>query len=70
MSEYRDKEEVDYCVGDFYPRKIECIVCNKKVWDFDGTILPYGSEYDCEIICNKCLIKIADPYIREQRSKK
>ncbi len=62
MSEYNDeKMERDYCIGDFYPRKLQCLICNENVWDFESTLIPYG-EYDQEAICAPCLIKMVSKY--------
>jgi hypothetical protein len=50
--------------------QLNCICCGKKTWDFEGALLPYGSDYDQEIICNFCMIKIVDPYVKERRKYK
>lgn len=51
-------------------RKLQCICCGESCYDFECTLIPYGSDYDQEALCNSCLVRIADPYIKEQQEKR
>lgn len=47
-----------------------CIVCEKRKHEYDGIFLPYGSEFDCDFVCNECLTEAADKYIKSKREEK
>lgn len=38
--------------------KHECLICKDAVGDLNGVRLGYGSQYDDEYICYKCLDKL------------
>jgi hypothetical protein len=49
--------------------KMKCVCCGRNTWTIEGILLPYGSAYDQDLICDCCLIKIVDPYIKERGEK-
>jgi hypothetical protein len=46
----------------------ECFICHERKYCY--TSLPYGSDYDGEIICGDCFHKHCDPAITAARSGK
>ena len=56
-----DEKEIEELLG----YKLECICCSKKFYDFECTLLPYGSKWDQEAICDECLVRICDPQIEK-----
>ena len=62
--------EYDPFVACFWDcEKMKCVCCGKTKWTIDGILLPYGSEFDQELICDSCLVKIVDPYVKDERRK-
>ena len=49
--------------------RLPCLCCSKITYDFEGTLIN-GGDYDCEIICNDCLIRLVSNHKRSEKEKR
>ena len=61
--------DYDPSIGDFYPRKLTCIICSCTTYDHECSLIPYG-EFDQEAICPECLIKMVSNHKRSEKEKR